>query len=247
MDQTSESFLEIEGDPASGLLLIADHASRRVPADIALGVPDALLVEHVAIDIGVDPLARALCATLGCPGILGGVSRLVIDLNREKDAAGLVPVMSDGYSIPGNVALDAAGKAARVARFWQPYHARVAALVREGAPRLLLSLHSFTPRLATSGEARPWEIGILYNQDERAARIAMPLLAAAGVVVGDNLPYSGRVLNATMNAHGEAGAIPYLGIEVRQDLIGDDAGVDRWDRLLAPIITQTLSALRSRG
>jgi len=168
----------------------------------------------------------------------------VIDLNREEDAAGLVPPQSDGNPIPGNAALDGAGKVARLVRFWRPYHARVATLVRDGAPELLLSLHSFTPRLATSDEPRPWEIGILYNRDARAARIAMPLLEAAGVIVGDNLPYSGRVLNATMNRHGEANGIPYLGIEVRQDLIGDAAGVDRWGRILAPIVTETLSALR---
>ena len=29
---------------------------------------------------------------------------------------------------------------------------------------------------------------------------ALPLLAQAGIVAGDNLPYSGKVLNATMNA-----------------------------------------------
>ena len=38
--------------------------------------------------------------------------------------------------------------------------------------------------------------------DDRAARIAIPLLLAAGIVTGDNLPYSGRVLNASMNRHG---------------------------------------------
>lgn len=244
MSGACESSVEIAGDTASGLLLIADHASSHVPRTIALGVPEALLGAHVALDIGVAPLARALCAALGCPGILGGVSRLVIDLNREEDAAGLVPPHSDGHPIPGNAALDGAGKAARLARFWRPYHARVAALVRDGAPDMLLSLHSFTPRLATSDEPRPWEIGILYNRDARAARIAMPLLEAAGVIVGDNLPYSGRVLNATMNRHGEANGIPYLGIEVRQDLIGGAAGVDRWGRILAPIVMETLSALR---
>jgi predicted N-formylglutamate amidohydrolase len=100
----------------------------------------------------------------------------------------------------------------------------------------LISLHSFTPRLTTDDASRPWQIGILYNQDERAARIALPLLACAGIVAGDNLPYSGKVLNATMNRHGEANAIPYLGIEVRQDLICDEDGVARWADALAPII-----------
>jgi predicted N-formylglutamate amidohydrolase len=109
-------------------------------------------------------------------------------------------------------------------------------MIAENRPRLLISLHSFTPRLTTSDAERPWQVGILYNKDERAARIALPLLAEAGVVAGDNLPYSGKVLNATMNRHGESSGIPYLGIEVRQDLIADAGGVVRWCGRLAPVI-----------
>ena len=240
----NEAFVEIEGEAASGLLLIADHASNRVPDGIDLGIATDLLDQHIAIDIGADSLGRALAARLGCPAILGGISRLVTDLNREEDAAGLVPLESDGHAIPGNAVLDGAGRATRVARFWRPYHERVADRVRMLAPEMLISLHSFTPRLVTSDAPRPWEVGILYNQDERAARIAIPLLEGAGIVTGDNLPYSGRVLNATMNRHGEANGLPYLGIEVRQDLIGEAAGVALWAERLAATIADTLAGLR---
>jgi predicted N-formylglutamate amidohydrolase len=238
----------IPGDPAGGLLLIADHASARVPEGIVLGVADAVMAEHVAIDIGVDPLGRALCAALGCPGVLAAVSRLVIDLNREVDSAGLIPEVSDGHAIPGNVGLDAAARQARIDRFLHPYHDHLAARIAQDAPDLLVSLHSFTPRLASApDQTRPWQIGILYNSDDRAARIALPLLAAAGIVAGDNLPYSGQVLNATMNRHAEANGIPYLGIEVRQDLIGDAVGVARWRDVLAPVIAQVLRELGKGG
>jgi predicted N-formylglutamate amidohydrolase len=237
-------YAEIGGDPACGLLLIGDHASNHVPQDIGLGIADALLAEHVAYDIGVDPLGRALCAMLGAPGILGAVSRLVADLNREEDRPTLIPLASDGHDIPGNAALDEAGRAGRIDRFWRPYHARISDLVSQLNPKLLISLHSFTPRLRSDPDgARPWEIGILYNEDDRAARIAIPLLEAAGIVTGDNLPYSGKVLNATMNLHGEANGIPYLGIEVRQDLIDGEAGVARWAAILAPIIAEVRDRL----
>ncbi|WP_156678378.1 N-formylglutamate amidohydrolase [Sphingomonas profundi] len=240
----SQAIVAIPGDARSGLLLIGDHASDHVPPDIDLGVPAAVMRAHVAVDIGVAPLARALCATLGCPGVLGGVSRLVIDLNREEDAPGLIPAASDGHVVAGNAGLDAIARAARIDRFWRPYHAHLAETIARTRPALLISLHSFTPRLATAPEPRPWEIGILYNRDERAARIAIPLLEQAGIVTGDNLPYSGKVLNATMNAHGEAGGIPYLGIEVRQDLIGDAAGVALWAERIAPVIAATRDRLR---
>lgn len=240
-----DCWVEIAGDPATGLLLIADHASNRVPDGIALGVPAAIMGEHVAIDIGVAPLGRALCARIGMAGILGNVSRLVIDLNREADAAGLIPEASDGHPIPGNSALDADARGKRIAGLWQPYHARVEQRIATNKPKLLVSLHSFTPELRTGGAPRPWQVGVLYNRDDRAARIAIPLLEAAGIVTGDNQPYSGKVLNATMNRHGEANGIAYLGLEVRQDLIGDDAGVSRWCERLAPVIARTLEGIEA--
>src|SRR5581483_6858058 len=151
----------IEGDPASDLLIVADHASAMVPADIDLGVPPELLEQHVAIDIGVAPLAADLCARLGCPAVLGGVSRLVIDLNREEEAPGLVPIESDGHAIPGNVGLTAGARSARLARFWRPYHALLAGRIAADRPRLIVSLHSFTPCLASRpDEARPWQVGV---------------------------------------------------------------------------------------
>jgi predicted N-formylglutamate amidohydrolase len=107
----------------------------------------------------------------------------------------------------------------------------------------LLSLHSFTPSLQSRQEERPWDIGVLYNEDDRAARIAIPLLEAAGLHVGDQLPYSGKQLNATMNRHGEGNGIPYLGVEMRQDLVSDAAGQRRFAGILAPILMECRKSL----
>ena len=104
-------------------------------------------------------------------------------------------------------------------------------------PALILSLHSFTPRLASDpGEARPWHIGVLYNQDDRAARLALPILRAqSGLCVGDQQPYSGRELNYTMDRHAEAEGRPHLGVEVRQDLIAKATGQAEWAERLADL------------
>lgn len=235
------------GEARGGILIVADHASAYVPDDLDLGIAPEVLTRHVAVDIGVALLAGLLCERMGCDAILGGVSRLVCDCNREEDAPGLVPLTSDGIDIAGNH-LDAAGREARLARFFRPYHEAVAAAIARSRPALIVSLHSFTPQLETRpDEQRPWQIGILYNEDERAARIAIPLLEAAGIVTGDNQPYSGRVLNATMNRHAEAAGIPYLGIEVRQDLIGDEGGVALWADRLAPLIGATWDSFAHTG
>lgn len=235
--------IQINGASRSDLLLIADHASNHVPPDIDLGIDPALLNQHIAIDIGVHPLAKLLCARLGCHAVLGGVSRLVIDYNRELDAHGLIPESSDGEAIPGNAALDRDARDVRIEAWWRPYHATISSHIAEMPPTMLISLHSFTPKLSSRVEDRPWQIGVLYNADDRAARIAIPLLEARGIVTGDNLPYSGKVLNATMNTHGEGNGIPYLGLEVRQDLISDEAGVERWADILAPVIAETAETL----
>lgn len=228
----------------SGLLLIADHASNHVPDGIDLGIDPALLNQHMAIDIGVDPLGRLLCERLGMAGVFGDVSRLVIDLNREEDAPGLIPFESDGHAITGNHLLDAAARRDRIERYWRPYHDGIAARIAADRPRLIVSLHSFTPQLSTRPEeARPWQIGVLYNQDDRAALPGIAALRAAGIVTGDNEPYSGKLLNATMNSHAEANAIPYLGLEVRQDLIGDPVGIASWADRLAPVIAHVAQGL----
>ncbi|MFO1239213.1 MAG: N-formylglutamate amidohydrolase [Sphingomonadaceae bacterium] len=232
----SEAWTFIAGNEAQKILLIADHASSHVPSDIDLGIDPELLNNHIALDIGVAELATALCRRLDMPGILGGVSRLVVDLNREVDAPHIIPTASDGHALPGN-AISHQERVARIMRFWHPYHDEIARVIKRIQPRLLVSLHSFTPRLATHPEeARPWEVGILYNNDDRAARIAIPALEGRGVIVGDQLPYSGKLLNATMNTHGEGNGIAYLGVEMRQDLIADSMGVARWLDVIAPVV-----------
>lgn len=229
----AEAWQVVKGG-AAPILIIADHASAHVPADIDLGIDDALLRDHIALDIGVAEVSVLLARQLGCTAILGGISRLVIDLNRELHSPGLVPLKSDGHVIPGNQDADVA---ARIARFHAPYHDKVAELLRAMEQPFILSLHSFTPGLTSSpDEIRPWQIGILYNEDDRAARIAIPLLEAAGLCVGDQLPYSGKTLNATMNRHAEADDIAYLGVEMRQDQVAGREGQARFAAILEPVV-----------
>ena len=218
----------IVGTPRfGGILIVSDHASNQVPDDIDLGIAPGLLDQHIAIDIGVGAVAECMAQRAGIAAFLGNVSRLVCDFNRDEHAPAIIPIASDGHAIPGN-RLSHAEHEARLDRFFRPYHAGLAALLDEAPPALILSLHSFTPRLASSDELRPWQVGVLYNEDDRAARLAIPLLEAEGLVVGDQQPYSGKLLNATMNRHAEAEGRPYLGIEIRQDEIGEPAGQARW-------------------
>lgn len=238
----SEAYRLIGTPRFGGILVVSDHASNRVPDDIDLGIAPDLLDQHIAVDIGVGAIGELMAQRPGFAAFQGNVSRLVCDFNRDEDLPTVVPAISDGQSIPGN-ALDPADYQARLTRFFRPYHAGLEILLANTPQALILSLHSFTPQLAASDEPRPWHVGVLYNEDDRAARIAIPMLAADGLNVGDQLPYSGKLLNATMNRHAEADGRPYLGIEVRQDLISTPKGQAEWAERLGRIANQVAVAI----
>src|SRR3546814_559255 len=188
-----------------------DHASSRVPEGLDLGICPTVLDRHVAIDIGVEPLVRLLAARLEATAVVARLSRLIVDFNREEDAPGLIPHISDGIAIPGNAALCAQRREDRLIRYHRAYHGALAGLVEENAPALIVSVHSFTPRLETRPEEqRPWQVGVLYNPDDPAARIAIPMPEAPGRLVGANQPYSGRYPTHPINRHDIRNALPYL-------------------------------------
>ncbi|MEQ1495338.1 MAG: N-formylglutamate amidohydrolase [Novosphingobium sp.] len=217
-----------------GILVVSDHASNRVPDDIDLGIDPVLLSQHIAIDLGVAEVGALMAQRPGIAAFQGNISRLVCDLNREPHAPAVIPIASDGHAIPGN-ALNHEAHLARLARFHEPYQFALERLLDSAPPALILSLHSFTPLLASTDEPRPWQVGVLYNEDECAARLAIPMFEAEGLVVGDQQPYSGKLLNYTMDRHAEADGRPYLGIEVRQDQIATAAQQADWAERLCRI------------
>jgi predicted N-formylglutamate amidohydrolase len=234
-------FRQLGSPQPGGIVCVADHASNFVPDDIELGIAPDLLETHIAVDIGVDGVAARMARQHEIPAHLARISRLVVDLHRDEDNAAVVPTQSDGHLIPGNIGADIEK---RLARFHRPYHEALAKWLETAVPELIISLHSFTPRLETAEETRPWQIGLLYNEDERAARHAIRLFGDLGVTVGDNEPYSGRELNATMNRHAEAHGRPYCAIEVRQDLIANRADQSRWAAMIADVCGRVALALR---
>ncbi|MXO67632.1 N-formylglutamate amidohydrolase [Altererythrobacter marinus] len=238
---TDDSPFRQVGQPVrGGIVCVVDHASSHVPADIDLGIAPELLDKHIAVDIGVEGVAERMARRHAIPAHIARVSRLVCDLHREEDAPGVVPETSDGHLIPGNIGADVER---RLARFHRPYHAALGEWLDAARPGLVIALHSFTPALESGGAARPWEVALLYNRDDRAARHAIRLFADLGLTVGDNQPYSGKQLNATMDRHAEARGRPYLTIEIRQDMIPHEADQARWADIVADVAHRTALAL----
>jgi len=238
---TEAAFEAIPATGPSNLLLLCDHASNALPpAYGTLGLSPPLFQTHIAYDIGAATVTRALAGSYGAAAVLGRWSRLLIDLNRGADDPTLVMKLSDGSLIPGNRSADAAEVPRRIADFHAPYHAAIAReLDRIGPAGTILSFHSFTP--AWKGKPRPWEVGVLWDQDGRLARPLMARLAEAGFSVGDNEPYSGALEGDTLNLHGTQRGLPHVLIEMRQDLIGDDARAQAFAAKLKPVLDAALA------
>lgn len=232
-------------DGARSVLVICDHASNRLPRKLGtLGLDARRLDEHIGHDIGAAGVARYLADELQAGFVFGGYSRLAVDLNRSTRDASVIPVISDGVLIPGNLSLGAAARAERIAALHVPYHGAVDRLIQAQLtarmPPVLVAVHSFTPSI--SSVPRPWHVGILWDKD---ARLAIPLIAAlraeGDLIVGDNEPYSGRhPADYTIDHHAERGGFAHAAIEIRQDLIAKQPEQRAWGVRLARILGRIL-------
>jgi predicted N-formylglutamate amidohydrolase len=236
----------------SPFLLTSDHFGRAIPRALGdLGLPGSELTRHIAWDIGIAGVARALSAHLDAHLIAQAYSRLVIDCNRPPDAPSSIPRISEATIIPGNEGLTREATDARRRQVFDPYHRRITEVIdrrlREGMPTVLVSLHSFTPVYA--GIKRPWHVGTLYQSDTRLPLLLLKGLRASGdLVVGDNEPYAvSNETDYTIPLHGEARGLMNTGIEIRQDLIADQAGEAQWAERLAAILGEIETALRAQA
>ena len=231
----------IDGDPAIGFLILCDHATTIMPAEYGdLGLPRRELERHIAYDIGARTVALELAAGLGAPAILTRFSRLLIDPNRDSDDPTLVMRIADRAVVPGNANIDATEIDARRRRFHEPYHRAIDVGIERGiaagVPPALFSVHSFTPNF--HGQARPWHATVLWDADPR---LPLPLLRAlddeGDLVIGENVPYSGKLQGDTLYSHATRRGLAHALIEIRQDLIVDPEEGRKWGQRLARLLS----------
>jgi predicted N-formylglutamate amidohydrolase len=240
--------LEQNAAGRSPYLLTCDHYGRLIPRALGdLGLPASELTRHIAWDIGIAGVAEQLSNHLDAHLIAQRYSRLVIDCNRPPCVASSIPVLSEATAVPGNEGLARAAAEARRRAIFEPYHRRITEVIdqrsRESMPTVLVSLHSFTPVYA--GVTRPWHVGTLYHRDTRLPPLLLQLFRGEGdLVVGDNEPYAvSDQTDYTIPVHGEARGLMNSGIEIRQDLIADQAGERQWADRLARIFAEVEATL----
>ena len=230
-------------------VLVCDHASNAVPAHMErLGLDQAELDRHIGWDIGAAMVTRSLSALLDAPAYLSGYSRLLVDCNRPVGSPTAMPAVSDGTVVPANRSISPEEAEARTDAFFRPYHDAIAACLDRaigfGAVPILVAVHSFTP--VFQGFARPWEVGLLYEHDDR---LVQPLKVALGSIrpgltIGDNEPYAiVGPSDYSIPVHGQGRGLPHIEVELRQDLIGTQEGAQAWAETLAVAFKQVRTAL----
>lgn len=221
-----------------GILLTCEHGGRAIPSGLGdLGVPAAEMDRHIAWDIGAMSLSLALMKRISARLVAQHYSRLVIDCNRGHQSPDLIPAVSDGTRIPANARLSAAEINARMTAIHAPFHARIADEIQQHRPTLLVSIHSFTPVMA--GVRRPMHAGFLANRMPQVSDGFMASFArhAPELVVAQNAPYEvDDISDYTVPVHGEANRIAHVLVEVRNDQLQDENGIERWADLLARAI-----------
>lgn len=237
-----EPVAVLNPDGGSRFVLTCEHASNFIPARYdGLGLPPGELRRHIAWDMGAADLARELSRRLDAPLFLSGYSRLLIDCNRPLHSPTSIVTVSEDTEIPGNLDLAPEERAFRAETFFRPFQEAIARCVdcrfTAGTLTVLIGVHSFTP--VFRGDARAWQAGILYGSAVGLGRSLIAALRAdPALQVGDNEPY--RVTpdtDYTVPVHGDARGIPAALIEVRQDLLATQAGIDEWASRLTTALT----------
>ena len=231
-------------------MVICDHAGRRLPRRLgSLGLSALELSSHIAWDMGAGPVAQELAASLDAFVAWQPYSRLVIDCNRPLTAPDSITAHSERTFIPGNQNLQQQDAEAREREIFVPYHEQIQAELdrRRDAclPSVFVSIHSFTPVFLDV--PRPWHVGVLFNRDKRLAEPLLHLLREErALVVGCNEPYAAsEISDFSIVHHGEKRGIPVVEIEIRQDLIANEAGQLAWTERLARLLVLAARPLLS--
>ncbi len=231
MDRAASRILRPRG--SGRFVFFCDHASNYIPPELhGLGLPAFELSRHIAWDIGAAGVTEALSEIFEAPAILCNASRLVIDCNRHLNASDLIPEVSDGTVIPGNLNLSEAAKETRVERWFHPYHDAVESILRErearGVESIAVSIHSMTASLA--GQPRPWKVALSSHLDRSLADPVLAALREPGDgFVGDNQPYDlDPEVDYSVPFHALRRGLPHVQVEFRQDEITETVAQRQW-------------------
>ena len=245
-----------EGDPVAlenaiargPVILVCEHASRVLPKSLGtLGLSEEALASHIAWDPGALAVSRLIAKSLDATLLHQRFSRLVYDCNRPPESPAAMPEKSEIFDVPGNAGLDQAARDARTEALYLPFREKLSRLVKariaEGRPPVIVTMHSFTP--VYFGKQRDVEIGVLHDADTRLADAMLAEAAIDGRYdARRNEPYGPEDgVTHTLKEHGLSNGLANVMIEVRNDLIRDEAGQEVVAGYLTGLLGKSLSAI----
>ena len=237
---------------ASTILLVCEHASSRLPKSLGtLGLSAEERNAHIAWDPGALAVARLLSARLDATLVFQNFSRLVYDCNRPPESPDAMPAVSEIYEIAGNRDIPPAQRQARIDEIYRPWQQALRDTISgrksQGRQTVIVTIHTFTP--VYKGVKRQLDIGILHDRD---SRLADAMLARAGrqedYRVERNQPYGpADGVTHTLIEHGLANGLLNVMIEIRNDLVCDEAGQNKVSDLLETLVSASLDDKNIRG
>lgn len=232
----------------SPILFISDHAGVAIPQRLGnLGLPPEELSRHIAYDIGIYGVTTELARLLDAAYIFQPYSRLTIDCNRRPGKPQSVIEQSDCTPVPGNAALSPSEIRAREAEILEPYHVEIERVLCDrataGRQTVIVAMHSYAAQLRGDAPPRPWEICVMAHEDWRAGQALVDVLRQeTDLTVGVNEPYIVDMeMDYTIPQHGEARRLPYVEIELRQDLIDTPETQREWAERLSGIFPKAIA------
>ncbi len=254
------------------VIFASPHSGRAYPADFIAAARLDPVALRKSEDGFVDELFGAAPAE-GMPLLAAIFPRVFCDVNREPWE--LDPGMFDGPLPPwvntasprvgaglGTIArVVATGEAVyrrklsfaeaedRIRRFWQPYHAALAALIAETRAEfgtcLLIDCHSMPTHPAQAANPPDFVLGDAHGTAcaPRATRLVEEALAGMGYRVRRNDPYAGGYVTRHYGRPREG--VHALQIEVARPLYMDEARIERLPRMagLQADITRLIAGL----
>lgn len=236
-------------NPSAPLLLTCEHATNLTEGLVEPRSEDLPWLQmHWGWDPGAEPLTRAIAEHFQATAVYSRFSRLVIDPNRKRGAEDLVRRVTEGHALSFNEGITDA----EIDRRWEslhvPFHDAIDEAVRtrkeqSPEPFLLMSVHTFTK--SYMGQERALEFGVLFDDYAVFAEELERGVSARGFNSGLNVPYSGA--NGMMyspHRHGIRHDVPYIELEVRQDLLDTPEKVEdvasRFITALEPALARLL-------
>jgi len=235
----------VNADSTSDLVLICEHAGNALPKSLGrLGLAPDVMHTHIALDVGVESIARELAHRLDAPLVVQNYSRLVYDCNRDRLSPEAIPAVSAGIPIPGNTALTETERDVRYRAIFHPYAEAVEQVFRAHPRKASFSIHSFAREYQE--EIRPWQAGVLYRQDFRTAHILLSTLKERlpKAAIAYNRPYHITSRHDWYVTHcAEPRQIRHGIVEICNALIADAAGQNAWSGHLLAAIRRVLPTL----